>query len=302
MSYLLTRPYLSLPEFKAAPTYLDLDDLVVGGTSGQEDSELTNVLLRASAWVDNDLKQPLGAHLVVNEQRRAKVDRYGRFWLHPDHGPVRQITGFSYGPSVASLVALAALAGIWIEGGTQVMVPLDGSGGTTSWSGPIQFGSPPPGTPSLVQYSYVAGWACSPLSSAISAGVSALPLVDATGIQPGDILRAWDPNAEEAVTVSAGFTPTIGPASVPLTAPTLNAHNAGASISGMPADLHQAAIIVACAMLLGRGKAGQPTFNEALVQPTTSGGGKSARRRQADRVDVLLSDARDLLAPYRRVI
>lgn len=296
---MLTRPYLTVAEFQAAPTYLDLDDLIVGGTAGQQTAELNNLLLRASAWCDNECNQPLGAH-AQTKQTRAKADRAGRFWLHPDHNPVRQITAFSYGPDVATMTALTNLTGVFIEDGVQVMVPVDGAGGNSGWTGALQFGAPPPTVPVLVSYSYTAGYVATVLSGATIVGASALPLVDAVGIQPGDVLRLWEPSQEEAVTVAPSWVPVSGAASVPIVGTLTKSHASGAGLSGLPPELHQAIILVACAQLLGRGRAGAPQFTGATTQPTTSG--TQSKRRMLDRVDVLLAEAKDILKSYKRVL
>lgn len=297
---LLTRPHLTVAEFKAAPTYLDLNDLIVGGTAGQQDHALENLLLRASSWCDDECNQPLAAH-TSTERTRASCDRDGRFVLHPPENPVRSITAFAYGADPARLTTVASPS-VWIEGGVQVIVtPSSGAGG--AWSGALQLGGPVPGRPVFVSYTYVAGYVSTVLAADVSAGASSVLVADPTGIVAGDTLRLWEPGVEEAFVVAAGYV--TGSTTVPLTAPLTYAHTAGVgSLSGLPADLKQAVIEVACSKLVGRKLAGGQQIAGALLQPTTTANGASSggqRSRRISASDLLLAAAMQTLKSYKRV-
>ena len=44
--------YLTVAEYKDAPTSIDFDNLVVGGNGAAQDAELARVILRASSYMD----------------------------------------------------------------------------------------------------------------------------------------------------------------------------------------------------------------------------------------------------------
>ena len=55
-------PYLTLGEYKSAPTAIDIDNLVFNSQDPDvQDSELTNVIARASSWIDTFCNQVLAA-------------------------------------------------------------------------------------------------------------------------------------------------------------------------------------------------------------------------------------------------
>ena len=51
--------YLTIAEYKNAPTAIDYSNLVNGGTSAQQDAELSTVIQRASSFIDIYVNQPL---------------------------------------------------------------------------------------------------------------------------------------------------------------------------------------------------------------------------------------------------
>src|SRR5581483_4563891 len=154
---LLTQPYVTVAEFKNAPTWLDVDDLIPGGIPEQQDAELFNVLLRASAWADNWCAQRLGAH-VAYEQMRCRVDRYGQVILHPSNVPVRQVTGVAYGANFQNLTALTDLSQVWVEDARGIVIGLIPQRG--SFFGSLEFGGVgAQGSELFLEIAYVCGYA-----------------------------------------------------------------------------------------------------------------------------------------------
>lgn len=139
----------------------------------------------------------------------------------------------------------------------------------------------------------MAGHTATKLASPSAAGAATLTVADPTGIYPGDVLRLWDPGAEEAVTVAAGYAP--GTAAVGLASPTIAAHAAGCGVSGLEADVHQAVILKAVSMLLREPTAASGDWPEAPYGPTA----EASRRRT--RMGELSAEACALLRPFRRV-
>ena len=311
----LTVPYVSVAEFRATPTWLDTADLIESGSGPQQDAELFNVLLRASAWADSFCGQQLGAHSEV-DQLRVRVDRNGLAYIHPANYPVRQVTGLAFGSDFQNLTALTDLTQVWVEdqqGIVVSMLPLKGS-----FAGTLQFGTiPQSSTYMFVQVSYVAGYVSTTLSATAAAGSSSISVVNPTGISappssgvlgitlPGTTLRIWDPlnpavptGGEEAVKVAAGYS--NGSSTVNLVSPTANLHTVGTGpggqvqVSEMPATVHQAVVDMAVALMLREDTAGDEPFAGETFGPAakrSKHGGQSAG---------LLDHAYELLEPFRR--
>lgn len=288
---LRTAPYITVTEFRAMPTYVDSDDLVVTGSQIQaaQDAELNNELIRASAWCDNYVNQPLGGHLWTQSLRLAP-NRYLEFRFHAEHQPIRQLQSFTYGSSVASQFTLTDMSQVSYPGGSQVIVPL--AGGSYSFTGPLQFGGMgAPGLEQLVQVSYTAGYATTTFAAATIIGATSAQLADATAIHPGDVLRIWDPANEEAATVLS-----VSGNTVTFTAALTKAHGIGAGISAMPPDVKRAVAIVASAYMSRPGTGDDP-FADAPV--TRSGRKIDPRKRgsgQLERVEKLLKSYRQVIA------
>ena len=76
--------YLTIAEYKNAPTAIDYNNLVTGGTSAQQDAELASVIQRASSWIDIYVNQPLIAQNFLEQCRGTKLPI---LWSDPDqHG------------------------------------------------------------------------------------------------------------------------------------------------------------------------------------------------------------------------
>ena len=302
----LTQPYVSVAEFRSAPTWLDSDDLIPGGIQEQQDAELANVLLRASCWADEyaggGTDRPwFGAHLVT-EQCRSRINRNGEVFLHPSDHPVRQVTGLAYGSDFQNMAVLADLTQTWVEDARGIVVSLIPWRG--SWTGTLEFGAvSQPGGEMFIQYQYVSGYCNTTLTSAVNAAASSLSVADSTGLQApstnllgnlsGSTARIWDPSLEEAVTVGSGFT--TGALTVPLTSALAYPHAAGVVVSEFPAAVRQAIICYAVGLMMREDETAQDPFPRTPYGPTarrSSSGGKAGG---------LVSEAEKLLRPYRRV-
>jgi hypothetical protein len=298
---LLTVPYVGLAEFKAAPTWLDLQDLVENGDSTQQDAELYNQLLKASAWASNFCAQPLHAH-VAYENATARVDRWGRMWIHPHNNPVRSITGLAYGTDFQNLTQVSNLSEqAWVEdqrGLVISMVPMNGA-----FLGSLQFGvMARPESRVYVEYEYVAGYANTYLTSAATEGQSQLTVADPTGfVAPfttawgtsvgASVARIWDPAEEEAVTIGASYTAGDNP--LVLASSLASNHGIGVQVSEFPADVRQAVVAYACGLLLR-----EDVTDDA---PFPGSPGPTARRSGSRGVaGGLIEEAERCLMPYRR--
>lgn len=306
---LLTTPYVSVAEFRSAPTYLDSSNLIPGGVQANQDAELYNVLLRASAWADSYCGQTLRAHTVWLEQTRTRVGKYGQIYLHPSNTPVRQVIGVAMGSDFMNLQVLGNLAQTWVEDARGIVITSTPQMSTTF--GSLQFGSlPAQGREIFVQYAYIAGYCNTTLSASVGASSSTVQVVDPTGLQPpatnllttapGSPARIWDPGLEEAVVVSSAYT--AGNSTVNLVTPTINAHTVGSGPSGqvsfseMPAEIHQAVIALAVGLLCR-----DDTVSDEEPYPGTSYGPTTRASSSGGKAGGLVETAWQLLYPYKRV-
>jgi hypothetical protein len=299
---LLTVPYVGLAEFKASPTWLDVADLVEGGTTGQQDAELYNQLLKASGWAEEFCQQPLHAHTVY-ENTRTRVDRWGNIYLHPSNNPVRSVTGLAFGSDFQNLQVLTTpITQAWVEDARGLVVALLPQNG--SFMGSLQFGSvPSSGTLMYVTYSYIAGYANTYLTVAATSTQTQLTVADATGFLPpvtsvfgtamgASVARIWDPAAEEAVTVSSSYVQGANP--VLLSGALANNHALGTQVSEIPAEARQAVIMYTAGLL---------TREDASTEmPFPGSPGPTARRSKNKGISGgLIEEAERTLEPFRRV-
>ena len=280
-------PYLTIAEYKQAPTAIDIDDLVGGGDAAINDQELANVIARASSWIDSYCGQVL-ASTTDTEALRATVDRRGFLKIHPRYWPVTEVVSLSYG-TLPTLMASVDISGIWIEP-EAIVFPIQGL--TTSFMGPIQFsGNYSASQEQFVSLTYVNGYANAALSASVAASVTSLPLNDLTGFTPGMRFEVYDGASTEILTVATTFTVAQGPGNLPLASTTAYAHAKTISVSALPPSVKQAAIYVTSALLKARGNASMvmQTLTPSQIQtsnPSAAGD---------------LASAWEILKPFRRI-
>ena len=282
-------PYLTLEEFKDAPTSIDIDNLVFNSQDpDDQDAELANVIARASSWIDTFCNQVLAA-TTETEQQRSRYSTDGSIRFHPRYNPVVALTSLQYGYP-PNLMSLSDCSVAWIED-EEIIVP-NATLGTWTSQGPLQFGSI--GTASgrnevFLKYTYVNGYANTAIVSAV-AGALQLTVEDGTGILAGEMLKIYDGQYTENVTVASTYV--FGSATIPLTRPLVYSHAASVSISALPPAVKQACILVTTAFLKTRGD------SSMTMQVSTS---PATALPNADRVGQEIALAMQLLQPYRRV-
>jgi hypothetical protein len=286
-SPLFSTPYITIAEFKQAPTAIDVDDLVGGGTSAINDQELENVVARASSWIDSYCGQVL-ASTTDTETLRARVDRQGFLKVHPRFSPITELVSLSYGP-LPSMIAPVDVSTAWIERQT-VIVPLQGI--SSAFSGPIQFaGNYSVTQEQFVSITYVNGYANTTLSSSVTASATSISVTDRAGFLPNQQFQIYDGSSTELLTVSSSFTVASGAGTVSLARPLAYAHAVEISVSALPPAVKQAAIYVTSAILKARG-------NAALVMQTLTPGTIQSSNPSAAGD---LAAAWEILKPYRRI-
>lgn len=243
--WLYTVSYLTIDEFKAAPTAVDVKNLNRGGTAAQQDAELANVIARASAWVNTICGQNLAA-TTDTETGRVRVNRAGEIIVHPRYWPILEVTDFEIGP-MPSQLSVIPLTECWIE--REQFTVLDSAFGLSSSVGPLQFSAASPAYRSFARWTYVNGWPTTTLHTAINGtGATSIIVEDATGIYAGTRLTIFDAEHTESfvVTSVAGTT---------LTVPALTYAHAttGRSISALPPTVKEACISLTAAFVKARG-------------------------------------------------
>jgi hypothetical protein len=285
----VSKPYLSLAEYKSAPTALDYGNLVQGGTQAQQDAELTNAITRASSYIDQFCNQIIGATVDV-EQQRVRLRPSGELAIHPKYFPIVALTSLSVGYNPQSLVAVPDCSIAWLEE-QQIIFPYANANLTWSSQGALGYGTGV-GTrqTAYVQYGYVNGYANTLTAQNAAQGATSLTVVDGTGITPGESLKIFDGASTENIIVADNYT--FGSTTVPLTAPLAYAHAAGVSVSALPAAVKEAAILVTSAYLKIRGDA-------SLVLGVTNRPGEQTPGSQLVGSDI--AHAQQLLQPFRRI-
>jgi hypothetical protein len=283
------KSYLSVAEFKDAPTSIDYDNLVVGGNAAAQDAELARVILRASSYMDEYLNQSVVA-TQYTETQRTRITPQGWISLHPNCSPIISLESFSYGPYPGSLTPIQDPSYAWFEN-QQLIIPLSQIQTNWSSSGPLGFGGGL-GATSVVftEYQYVAGFVNTLTVTAVAAA-SSLVVADGTGIVAGQRLRIFDGSKSEQVTVASTYT--YGSTTVPLVTPLVYSHDPGATIGNLPNAIKQACILITTAFIKARGD--NSMTMQITTQPTAS------LISSANRYGNEIALALDMVDKYRRI-
>lgn len=250
-TYATATPYITLDEFLAAPTALEIDDLIPGGTEAQQHQAITDTIARASGWVDELCRQVLAATLNT-ERSRYKIKRGGYVSIPLRYKPVLEVTGVKFGMSPARMNDLTDFSEVQVNRYSVDIPVFPAAQGNTV--APYAIGGN-----LLVEVSYINGWCNALLASAATEGSSTLDIAPVIGIYPGQSLRISDASISvnsEVVTVTEDYVP--GDSPVPLVAPTGFAHDKGVSVSNLPLVVKQATILLTSVLIQTRG-------NDAII-------------------------------------
>lgn len=287
ISPLGSHPYLTVAEYKQAPTSVDVDDFVGGGSMALNDVELGNVLARASSWIDAHCGQVLAATLDT-ETMRGRVSRDGFLRIHPRYWPIVSVDEVMFGSNPQMMQSLDVTT-CWIE---QMSVVFPLVAGNSAFFGQIQFNYIyQPLAEQFISITYVNGYANSLTTTTNTVGDVLLPVSDLVGFVPGQKFTIFDGASTEIVTVSSTFVPSTGPGDVELAAPLLYAHDAGVSASALPPAVKQACIYMTNVILKSRG-------NSAIAMTPLTPNQVIGNNPN---VSSDYSAAVDLLKPYRRI-
>lgn len=280
--------YLSVAEFKNAPTSLDINNLVSGGNQAAQDAELNNVITRACSYMNEYLNQNLVANRYT-ETQRVRVGNQGYVALHPNNNPIIALEAFLYGASPNNLQTLTDCSQAWFEP-QQLLIPLSQMSATYSSAGPLSFGSAAPRQQLFTKYTYVSGYVNAGIVTAVAAATSII--VDSgLGIVAGMTLHIYDGALSEMVTVASTYT--YGSSTVPLASGLVSSHVAGVAIGNLPTAIKQAAILMTTAFLRLRGDKSNTMNITTSAQPSNA----STSSRFGSDIQLAL----DMVNLYRRV-
>ena len=282
-------PYLTLSEYKNAPTAIDFDNLVWNSQDPDvQDAELNNVIARASSWIDTYCNQVLAA-TTETELQRSRIRDDGTIRFHPRYNPIIALTALQYGSVNNQMTTVQDCSLAWIED-SQIVFPYAMLSTTYSNQGPLQFGFPSsPRQEVFLNYTYVNGYANTTIATA-TASATSLTVTNATGITAGLTLKVYDGMSSEFVTVGSAYT--FGSTTIPLITALSYSHATGISISALPPAIKEAAILVTTSMLKVRG-------DNSMVMAVASRASQAVEGSQ--KLGTELKIAMDLLAPYRRI-
>lgn len=286
---LFSTPYLTVDEFKSAPTAIDYNNLVSNSADpAVQDAELANVIARASSWIDNYCNQILAATTETEKQRvRFSPDGYLR--IHPNYSPIVAVTAMSYGAQTTGLTTYNDPSIAWVE--EQSIVFPWAQGNTYSSAGQLQFGLPAsPRGFVFCEYTYVSGYANTTQATDSIAGASTITVVDGTGIVAGSRLTIYDGEHTEIITVASSYS--FGSNTIPVVGTLLFEHLAGVAVSALPPSVKQAAILLTTAFLKVRG-------DYSMTMQVTSAVGTASSNTESSNYDIGL--AKELLNSFRRV-
>lgn len=284
----LDYPYITIGEYKNAPTSIDFDNLVVGGNASAQDAELARVILRACSFLDEYLNQNLVAQ-TYTETQRTRFTPVGTIALHPQIWPIISLSSFQYGADPNNLVTLPDCSVSWFED-QQIIIPVSQLSTTYSTQGPLAFGGAGSNANRIfVKYNYVGGYVNNGIATATQ-GATSMTVQNATGIVAGGTYRIYDNANSETITVASNYT--YGSTTVPLTSALLYTHAAGVTFGNLPNAIKQAAILMTTAFLRARGDSSMTMSITTFPQANVSG-------EQRYGTDIKL--ALDMVNLYRRI-
>jgi hypothetical protein len=242
-TYATSTPYITIEEFKRAPTALDVSDLVPEGSSEDQDQVLAEVIARASGWADTICNQVLAATKNI-ERDRYRVNRWGCVSVPLRYKPVLEVVGVKFGLQPSSMQDLTDYSNVVVNK-YSVDIPVLPAIRMSDFPGIWTIGSH-----LLVEVTYINGWCNAVLTGDVIQGATSLPLAPTEGIYPGQALRISDGISSEAVTVASDY---AGGSPLKIVGGTAFGHSTGVSISNLPTQVKEAVILLTTALIQTRG-------------------------------------------------
>ena len=264
--------YISINEFKfsATASAIDFTQLIANSSQAAQDRALTELIVRASAKIDAYCMGRLGTLNATSftQNGRYRIDRQGRFKIHPSFTPVIAVAAFSWGPNPGALFPLALTpSNVWSEEEEIVVSPWNSNGTTVAYTGSDAYSwliSDTNDSEYYTQFTYINGWPNSFTTTSTASGASAVVLVDPTGIYPNTNITIWDGMQDEYCLVASNYVP--GTPTVSFASPLQYAHGKGVNVSAMHPVVKQACIHFTVALVKQRGQGGFVVDEQGVTQ------------------------------------
>jgi hypothetical protein len=296
--------YILPNEFKQAPTGIDtatLDQTNIGNQAAQ-DAALMNILRRASSWVDTIVQQETLEATTNTETKEVYMARDGRINIHVDQVPIISLISAQFRGHPRATYQSVDLGSIEVRDNwftiydlfynPTLSQDLMGAGiASASYMTDIYAGFSSPyyrksDIPLTVQYTYLNGYTNTTLTVAAAVNATSVTVKDSTGLTVNQRVTIYDGANTETVVVQA-----VNGNVITLTSGLLFAHAVGIGFSAIPDAVKQATVMLAAALIKDRGSL-------AITMQETSIMNVNPTPYKTDEVSI----ARELLAPYRRVV
>lgn len=291
-------PYVSVSEYRFAPTAVSTGALVPGSQSPIQSSaaSLANVIMRASSWVDEVCFHRSNGTLaasITTEWDYPKIKPDGSIALICNFKPVIEVVGIGVGPNPATVQNVTSnVAGslfvddkvIWLQG-VGAGTPLPWFGSWPSSSGRV-----------YAVWQYVNGFPHASLAQSASVGATsitvtpAVPALVPSGVYAGTRLTIKDGQKTETVTVET--TPTSN--TLVLASGLKFAHTPPPDttpdsilVSALPWQIEQATISLTSVLIKAQGARSQ-TLGEIGKPPTRVAASRAGATEDYDNAMALL--------------
>lgn len=305
-------PYISVSEYRYAPTAMSTLALIPNGSAAEQLQALSDTIRRASRWADTICFGADPAAKGVSLAASLSVEsmwttvKLGELRLICDYKPILELVGCDVGQGPTNTSTIGTMASSARFGRRTIYIPYYGvpfrSGDTT-----------PPAAPSAYSFgrlyavwSYVNGYPHTQLVDSVTKGATSCVVSStdgngglwgvypASGAFPGSELTVYDGTNTETVYVQSI---TTGTTTTTLTTSAFaNAHTVPAApdflpVSAVPPDVHQAVISLTTMLIKTRGA-------RAFQMPSV---GQAPSRQSLGQAGVLedWDIAQMLLTPYR---
>ena len=261
VSYSQRTPYITVTEYRNAPTAMDINNLIAGGDANVQTQALQEIIGRASSWIDQFTCGAWGTLAATQTVENARVwgNRVGQIIVHPKYWPILSVDTFSYsvvgapgwgavgagGGFSSNAASISPATSVWIEPQQFIVQPT----GVAQWNLNSAYGIGP--GEYQCQWTYTNGWPVTTLAAAASVGSTSIVPMDVTGIYPGTRLTVYDMPHDEPIVVASSYAP--GASVVPLVSPLSYAHPVTAMVTNIPPSIKQAAILATTAFIKQRG-------------------------------------------------
>lgn len=281
--------YVSPAEFKAAPTGVDVSQLIPGDSNqAHQLAALVMQLQRASGVADKICRKVLAA--TVDTQAgfyRVQRDKnLGSVIKVPlDFIPVTAVASVSVGSTPSALAPLTDLSNVWI-GKKTATIPVFGNGNGTNTGPSSRF------TGDLfATVQYVNGWANTTLTASVAPADTHIVVASPLGIMAGQQINLVNTSNAEVVTISPTWTPQITGSNVtiPLSGAVVGTYAAADTVTAMPQEVKQAVILIAKSLIKTRGSE-SIVLSSVTSQPDHINREESGVSSDMDFAEFLLSD------------